>query len=355
MNGGITLNKLVSIIVPVYNAEKYLEQCLDSILNQTYSQIELILINDGSTDRSGEICDAYERKDPRVKVIHQSNAGPSVARNRGIGAATGDYIQFVDADDRIASHMTEVLVEKLSDAFQLVICGYELVTKEEDRVISSKNFSFYKPGPYSKEDFLAHFGEIYQDYYIHYNWNKLYIAELIQKNGIRFDEDVIRGEDLIFNLQYLDHCRKISIISDFLYLYTNSNDGSITSTFRANLFENQQLLLETTREFLRRNGAYAGANKDLIEKFYTVRIGACFSNLFHPNSTLTRKETAAHIREIMEDQRVNQSIAYFEKGDLEKRRIGKWIKKRAVNQLYLYYYVKSQMKKRFGPKSEKWI
>lgn len=351
----MALKKLISFIVPVYNAEKYLEQCIDSILNQSYDRIELILINDGSTDRSGEICDAYGQKDDRVKVIHQDNAGPSVARNRGIEAATGEYIQFVDSDDHIASHMTETLMKTMSDEVQLVICGYELITKEEDRVISSKNFSFYKPGNYAKEDFLEHFGEIYQDYYIHYNWNKLYIAELIQKNGIRFNQDVIRGEDLLFNLQYLDHCKKIAIISDFLYYYTNSNDGSITSTFRTNLFENQQLLLESTREFLRRNGAYTGPNKDSIEKFYTVRIGACFSNLFHPNSTLSRKETKKHIREIMWDKQVNQSVDYFNKGDLEKKWLGKWIKKKAVNQLYLYYYLKSQMKKRLGPKSEKWI
>lgn len=349
------MKELVSFVVPVYNAEKYLEQCIESILNQSYDRVELILVNDGSTDCSGDICNAYENKDPRVKVIHQDNAGPSVARNRGIDAVTGEYIQFVDADDHIASHMTKVLVETLSDEFQLVICGYELITKEENRVISSKNFSFYKPGNYLKEDFLKHFGEIYQDYYIHYNWNKLYVAELIQKNGIRFDQDVIRGEDLLFNLQYLDYCKKIAIISDFLYYYTTSNDESITSTFRTDLFENQQLLLETTREFLRRNDAYTGLNKDLTEKFYTVRIAACFSNLFHPNSTLSRRETKNHIREIMWDKRVNQSVDYFEKGDLEKRWIGKWIKKKAVNQLYMYYYVKSQMKKRFGPKSEKWI
>ncbi|WP_033542149.1 glycosyltransferase [Planococcus sp. CAU13] len=349
------MNKLVSFIVPVYNAEKYLEQCIDSILNQSHERIEVILVNDGSADRSGEICNAYKKKDGRIKVLHQDNAGPSVARNRGIEAATGEYIQFVDSDDYIAPHMTETLLETLKGGLQLVICGYQLVTREGQRVISMENFSFHRPGIYSKEEFLAHFGEIYQDYYVHYNWNKLYITDLIRQNGLRFDEEIIRGEDLFFNLQYLEHCRKIAIISDFLYYYTTSNNESITSTFRPDLFENQQLLLETTRGFLRRNGAYSGTNKDLIEKFYTVRIAACFSNLFHPDSTLSREETLEHIREIMGDQRVNQSVAYFEKGDSEKRRIGKWIRKKAVKQLYVYYYVKSEYKKRFGPKSEKWI
>src|SRR5699024_6957900 len=114
---------LVSIIVPIYNAEDSLHNCIESVLEQTYPHIELILVNDGSTDLSKKICNHYVSLDERIKVIHQENAGPSSARNRGIEYAIGDYVQLVDADDDIKPNMTERVLQAMTHDLQLVICG----------------------------------------------------------------------------------------------------------------------------------------------------------------------------------------------------------------------------------------
>ena len=111
----MTERPLISVIVPIYGVEKYLEQCLDSILNQTYRQLEIILIDDGSTDRCGEICDRYASRDSRIKVIHQTNQGLSAARNVGMDMATGEYISFIDSDDYIDLHFYEKMVQGFLD------------------------------------------------------------------------------------------------------------------------------------------------------------------------------------------------------------------------------------------------
>src|SRR3712207_285037 len=119
--------KLISVIVPVYNSEKYIGKCITSILGQSYENIEVILINDGSTDGSGRLCDEYAEKDKRIKVIHQPNTGPSAARNSGIRAAAGDFIQFVDGDDAIEPFMTETMAASMEENHQLVVCGYKTI------------------------------------------------------------------------------------------------------------------------------------------------------------------------------------------------------------------------------------
>ncbi|TWT25127.1 glycosyltransferase [Planomicrobium sp. CPCC 101110] len=350
--------KLVSIIVPVYNSETFIGNCITSILQQTYGNIELLLINDGSADGSGKVCEAYAQRDGRIRVLHQENAGPSAARNRGIDAAKGTYIQFVDGDDTIEPHMTKSMVNALGEAHQLVICGFKNMLECSDQVISDEIFCFYKTGSFEKEELLGFFGELYRDYYIHFNWNKIYISEIIRENGLRFDCDVIRGEDMLFNLGYLEKCSHVKIIENPFYNYMTSNSGSITSTFRPDLFENQQLLFQRTREFLWRNHAYAGRNADLVEESYTTRIIACFSNLFHPRSTLSSRQIKKHILKIMWDGRVNEQLHYFAAGNFEKRLVGNLLEARKVEWIYWYFAIRSFLRKglnAIGPESKKWI
>ena len=121
------MNKLISIIMPVYNAEKYLNRSIESIMNQTYNNIEIILVNDGSTDNSLEICTSYQEKDNRIKLINQANKGVSFARNKGIDEATGDYIMFIDSDDYVEKNMIEDMVSKITeDDIDLVISGIKM-------------------------------------------------------------------------------------------------------------------------------------------------------------------------------------------------------------------------------------
>lgn len=182
---------LISIIVPIYNAEKNLRRCLDSIKNQTFKDIEVILVNDGSKDGSGKICDEYVQKDNRFKVIHKDNNGVSAARNDGLKIANGKYIGFVDADDWLEPNMFESLYDLIIKYnADIAMCGY-VIERQDGSLINCPNESkIYKMSRYEALNNLTNFKG--------YLWNKLFSTELIKKNKIFFDEDVHFCEDLLF-------------------------------------------------------------------------------------------------------------------------------------------------------------
>lgn len=202
--------KLVSIIVPVYNKEEKLRSCLESLLEQTLSRIEIILIDDGSTDRSGEICDEYEIRDNSIKVIHKRNGGVSSARNYGLNIATGDYIGFVDADDYIEPDMYSKLLDVAQIHFDTIVqCGHYY--GQDDSEISDKT----EKTELNRTEMLGNLisGKNAQGYL----WNKLYPAELVQR--IYFDEKIGFGEDLLWNYRVMQNAERLICISDKLYHY----------------------------------------------------------------------------------------------------------------------------------------
>ncbi|WP_455537647.1 glycosyltransferase [Terrisporobacter sp.] len=194
---------LVSIIIPVYNAEKFIAKCLDSIKNQTYKNLEIILINDGSTDNSGEICEEYCKSDDRFKVIHKKNGGVSSARNLGLSKVSGDYICFIDPDDWIEADMIEHLYE-LTQKYNcdMGICGYY---KEENKTILNKN-SNREILTYSKYDALNKILD--EEGFKGFLWNKIFSKKIIGKNT-RFVEDIHFCEDLLFVTQCILNSSKI--------------------------------------------------------------------------------------------------------------------------------------------------
>lgn len=347
-------HKTVSVIVPVYNAEAFLDECINSVLKQSYPAIELLLINDGSTDASGEICDRFAEADDRIRVIHQPNAGPSVARNTGMQAVTGEYIQFIDSDDTIRPEMIERFMASIGN-HPLLICGYRTVLKQDGRVFQSIRNRLPFSGNFSKQEFLTLFTTLYPHFFIHYAWNKCYLTSFIKDAGLQFDPNLDWGEDLLFNLEVIERCSSIRLIEDDLYEYTHSNGDSITSQYRVGFFDNTQMMQSMTRSFLRRNGSYHGEMKDAFERYYITRIMLGFWNLFHPKSTLTTEEKKQHIVRIMQDDQVKESLAYFYSGDEENRLVGGMIAKQEIGQLYDYLAIKSMARMKQEPKEKKWI
>lgn len=214
--------KLVSIIIPVYNVVLYLEKCIESVLTQTYPNIEIILIDDGSSDGSENICNQY-KKNNKIKVIHQKNRGVGAARNKGIQEAKGKYIVFVDSDDYVESTLVEELIKKQSKEYELVVCG--IFNENEYRLkksnIVQKELIFQKEVPSIKEteSYLNALGEYIPDPYFGAPYAKLYIKEILEKNNIKFEENEVFAEDLIFNLKYYQNISKIGIIPQALYHY----------------------------------------------------------------------------------------------------------------------------------------
>ena len=211
----------VSIIMPVYNAEKYLNRSINSILSQTYKNIEVILVNDGSKDSSAEICDAFAIKDNRIKVFHQKNSGASAARNRGVENASGKYLQFIDSDDFLEPQCTETLVQNIKDA-DMVICGFRKVKKGKNQEVSFEKNEIIEVKEGAQKFFTTIKAVLYDTI-----WNKLYLKDKVKT---KFNPKYFMGEDGIFNFEYLHECKKIAVITDILYNYEYGNEGSITHT-----------------------------------------------------------------------------------------------------------------------------
>lgn len=218
--------KKVSIIVPVYNAEKYLDDCLKSIITQTYKNLEIILINDGSTDNSLKVCYKYKEIDERIVVVNNKNHGVSYSRNCGIKIATGNYIVFIDSDDIIDIRYIEKLIEPTKkEDYDLIICGLTHKFREKEKWISKKEIipNLDKLTGNIKLDyrFLVH-------YYLEVPFVKLFKKSIIDKNNITFPENLLISEDQVFNREYIKHVKKYTYIDEYLYMYYHRNNNSLS-------------------------------------------------------------------------------------------------------------------------------
>lgn len=236
------MKKMVSIIVPIYNGERVLKRCVDSILRQSYMEWELLLINDGSKDESLQICTTYEQMDNRIRVIDKTNEGVSATRNRGIAEALGEYVQFIDCDDYVAEdylqHMVSVIEQEDAD---LVIAGY---TRHKAGSIT-ENFP-NEAVLHGKQSFAEVFFELYNRWFLNTPWNKLYKRECITSE---FPLELSLGEDLLFNLNYIKNCETIAVVGEVGYQYCIENQASLAIQYREDRFENGMYLHQQVIEF----------------------------------------------------------------------------------------------------------
>lgn len=210
-----------SIIIPVYNVETYLTRCIDSILSQTFSDFECILVDDGSTDSSGAICDEYAKKDSRVKAVHQENQGSQVARNTGLDVACGQYIEFIDSDDWIEKDALELFYKILSadETIDMLLFGYRFLN-DKGEVLSTSNYSKLKIANCEQANlslFTPKKGKSVQGFL----WNKIFKRKQLEENNIRFNKEFRRGHDWYFLRDvFKSYCiKKFSITNEIKYNY----------------------------------------------------------------------------------------------------------------------------------------
>lgn len=256
------MNAKVSIIVPVYNTAKYLPACIESILNQTYENLEIIFVDDGSTDDSNKILASYAKKDSRVKIINQKNSGQSAARNKGLKYATGDFISFIDSDDEIASTFISDLFSGFKDDAALSVCGirYKRLQENSENDVYINQIRAPKKSE-SKSAYILYLLTI--DGRMYSSVNKLYRANLAKE--LSFDESLNFAEDTKFVLDYLKATfetpyHKISFVLKPLYVY---NFGTEVSTIKktALSWDNWQTSYQNLKDWL---GPYSSAT----EKFW---------------------------------------------------------------------------------------
>lgn len=219
------MQPMVSIIVPIYNAEQYLRRCVDSILNQEYTDYELLLVNDGSTDASGDICEEYRDRDPRVIVIQKENTGVSDSRNRALDRARGKYLQFLDSDDWITPDATRLFVRAAEEY------GCDMVISDFYRVVGerlSPKGDIEEEGVLTREEFAAHMMENPADFYYGVLWNKLYRRDIVEEHKLRMDTDISWCEDFMFNLEYIRYAKVFYALHAPIYYYVKRK-GSLAS------------------------------------------------------------------------------------------------------------------------------
>lgn len=220
------MNPLISVIVPIYKCEKYLERCVRSILSQSYSNLEILLINDGSPDGCPAICDAFEGLDERIKVFHKENGGASTARNVGLENATGDFICFVDGDDFLPENSILDLwkgITKNDCQYAAGISGI-LNSRKVKNCIKDEKIIDYRENPLALLNYISKSGS----YAPH---SKIYDAHIIREHKLRYDENLKCSEDTLFIRQYLSYCSRIALIPVVVYKYNTNNSESLSKKF----------------------------------------------------------------------------------------------------------------------------
>lgn len=339
----------VSIIVPVYNAEDHLKECVKSILAQTLEEFELILIDDGSTDQSPAICDEFA-KDPRVKVIHKENAGPGEARNTGIEAARGEFIGFVDADDFISPNMFKLLYNAAdNESADLAICDFIEQKKETSINIKSDHSgnSVYEKGAINESILPYFFGYTdsemlhYKSFYpfadyASYIWLCIFKTSVIKNNHIRFENQKIYfNEDNLFNLCFVENAKKIVHVAKYLYFYRDSGT-SLTKSYNPGFLTAKVNRYEFLLNYIHKNGLPKNYRKRLRNKICieSINIVNYYVNAKGPNF----HEKYSKLREVVRNETICKALndLNLKSLDFSKLRIFLFFeKKKMVFMMYL--------------------
>lgn len=242
--------EIVSIIIPVYNVESFLEECLDSVCSQTYTALDIVCVNDGSTDSSLYILNKYEKRDSRIKVVSKDNGGLSSARNAGLQLCKGEYILFVDSDDILVPNAVEIMMSELNNTkSDVLVFGAELFPKEN--IENSGLVSLLSP---EKQTYQG--AEITETMIFDvgccniFVWNKLFKRSALC--DIIFDEDILLGEDRCYLFDVFPKVQKVSIINDKLYLYRQKVLSSLTGTYRNRQLERTEWKIRIIEHILKR-------------------------------------------------------------------------------------------------------
>lgn len=334
---------LVSVIVPIYNQEKYLEKSLLSLLNQNYSNLEIILVNDGSTDDSLPIIKKYEERDSRIKIIDKENGGVSSARNAGLEIAKGDYIGFVDPDDWVESEMySSMLSLSLEEKAEVVMCNY-LVEKNASKneiILETKKTKLFTNEilDYLAADMI--------------NMNTLNISspsimgsvcrmlikrDLIYNNNIRFDEAIPYMEDLVFAIEILLNTKRVGI-DDNLHYHYNQIEGSASNKYLPNFLKNHKLVFNRIENLLIDYG-YINRLGERLKYRYVFMIMHSIRNETESGNDLSLGKKLDNIKEMLEDKKLQNYINEidYKSYSLQRKLILYGIENKKYILLYSYY------------------
>lgn len=299
----------VSVIMPVYNVERYIRESIESVLNQTFTDFELIIVNDGSPDKCPQICDEYSKKDDRVKVIHKKNGGVSSARNIGVEVSIGEYVQFVDSDDVIESNTIADLVNLAQQTnVDVVIFGITSFNLENGETVSVNRSNNIITEFETKQQVKDNFAFLVHNYLWSFSVDKLYKREIIVKNKIQFDSFYnIAGEDAIFLIDLLPHITSMYITNKNYYNYYIRNNQSVVKKFKQDLFEKYYFRLLKTKALIE-TFEYKQDNFDMLYKMYCEFIIWSYEQLFHKDCKYNMIQSYQYIKNTFSIDRTSQEF-----------------------------------------------
>ena len=294
-----------SVIIPVYNVEKYIERCLKSVISQNYDDLEIIVVDNGSTDRSGSICDIYANEYANISVYHIENHGVASARNFGLSKARGEFIYFVDSDDYLVGNLFAEFEDKLTPDLDLFVFSY--YNSFEQEMTETKRTKKILPynGSYDKYDFSKIFKDLFLSDMLYTVWNKIYRREFLLENNLSFEQYEL-GEDVRFNLDVYREVNKICLSQDSYYVYVIGRKGSAMSGYNPKRLQYQLQELKMVDDLL------SDWNLDSSDLVNTVKARILMSNIYN----ITKQNLSVNRKvKLVKDTCERQEIEDFIKND----------------------------------------
>jgi glycosyltransferase involved in cell wall biosynthesis len=300
----VEMMDLITIIIPVYNAEKYIESCIKSVLQQTYTNLQIVLIDDGSSDKSKQICDEYANVDKRIEVVHKVNGGVSSARNSGIQITRGKYLCFIDADDVVNKNIIQMLYTNLiSNNSDMSMCGH--ATVEID--YNTEKLTYHRPPHFSGDTkgFLKKIDVFLSAESVQGPCAKLLKTSIVTDNKVIFPLDFSFGEDTIFVYNYIKYTTSISSFSDVLYFYKKVNANSLSSKDDNNRIDTYIYLFDKLSKLLTE---FDVPNVNLIEYRLCIASIACINELYQSTVLPLHKIRVDNIEKILNKDEIIKSF-----------------------------------------------
>lgn len=300
-------NVTVSVIMPVYGVEDYVGGAIESIQAQTLTDWELFCVDDGSKDRSGEVCDSYAAKDPRIHVIHKENGGAPSARNVAIDQAEGKYLYFCDADDWAEKTMLSDMVRIAEEnGSQLVVAGFYIDTFYSDTEKFTQSQEVPSRVFATQREFREHAHELFDQNLLYTPWNKLFLASYIKDNKLYFPQTF--WDDFPFNLSVVRDIEKVAVTSEKYYHFIRKREESETARYRSDMYEKREEEDGWMKDLYAYWNVSSPESKEFLDRRYIERLVGCVENLTNKNCDLSRRAKLKEIHQYITTPRAKEAV-----------------------------------------------
>lgn len=300
-------NIKVSIIMPVYKVEDYVAKAIESIQGQTLKEWEFLIVDDGTPDRSGEICDEYAMKDSRIRVIHKENGGAPSARNMAIEQAKGEYMYFLDSDDWAEPTMLEDMYKLAKrDNAQLVVAGFYIDTYIGNGEFMTDDYYVDDAVYLNKEAFRKNAYKLFDKNLLYTPWNKLYESRYILDNNLRFPTTF--WDDFPFNISIVKNVERVTVTSKQYYHFLRARTESETAAYRPGMYEKREEEHTWMVDLYKEWGVRDANSKEMLARRYVERFIGCVENVTNPKCQMTEKEKRQEIKRMLRNPRVSKML-----------------------------------------------